>query len=180
MELREFYFPVLTLRVQGGRLLAPGDPPNPEGSQRAPPCPTRSNSWTGPAPRSRGMRKGRGNSPCRAGEEGGPRACSSTQRGDAAADPTGHRRQLKARLCSPALARLRGPQSALLSVLSENTSRIPPVPSWIQPRLPVRFPVHLSRQEVPAAATVAPQPSHRRRRTSSRAGQPGFWCLAAN
>lgn len=126
------------------------------------------------------MRKGRGNSPRRAGEEGGPRDYSRTQGwGDAAAGPTGYKRQLKARLCSPALARLRGPHSALRLVLSENTSRIPPVPSWIEPRLPVRFRVHLSRQEVPAAATVAPQPNHRRRRSSSHVGQPGFWCLAA-
>ncbi|XP_029778733.1 uncharacterized protein LOC115278412 isoform X1 [Suricata suricatta] len=150
-------------------------PPNPEVSRPAP-----RNQIPSPAgaPRPRNAEGPR--EP--AAEGGGGGQASGLQPhagGDAAADATDHTRRFKAQAAF--VGRSVAPQPTQRASLGPEREPLlrPPVPSWISPRLPVRFPVHLSRQEVPGAATVAPQPSDRRRRSSSRAGQPGLWCLAA-
>lgn len=80
---------------------------------------------------------------------------------------------------NPIPAPLRTRRPLLQSERARWSHTTPPSRSWIPPRLPVRFLVRLPRQEVPGAASVAPQPSARRSRSLSCAGEPVFWCLAA-
>lgn len=75
--------------------------------------------------------------------------------------------------------RSRWTRQASLSLTANRAAPPSPFPSWFPPRLPERLPVRLPRQEVPGAASVAPQPRDRRSGPSSCAGQPAFWCLAA-
>lgn len=174
----ELYFPVLTLRVQGGRLLAPGDPQIPR--YRGAPRPAPPGQIPGSARRSAAEECGRaaGTRRGRRGTRAGRGTTAACRRG---CGSRSHRPQKTTKAQAVFFGPSPAPRPTQRDSLGLEREPLPhpPVLSWIQPCLPVRFPVHLSRQEVPAAATVAPQPSRRRRRSSSRAGQPGFWCLAA-
>ena len=121
----ELTFPVLTLRVQGGRLLAPGTPKS-RGIAARPALPHLVKFQA--RPDARRPRNAEGPREPAAAGGGGGRAAELQPHagGNAAADPTGHRKQLKPRLCSSVPARLRGRHSGIRSVLSENPSRIPP------------------------------------------------------
>lgn len=156
------------------------DPPNPREPRPAPPHPTPRGQIPSPGRRPAAQECGRaaGTRRIRRGRRAGRGATAARRRG---CSSRCNRPQKTTKAQAVFFGRSLPPrptQRASLGPEREPLSH-PPVPSWISPRLPVRFPVHFSRQEVPGAATVAPQLSDRRRRSSSRAGQTGLWCLAA-
>lgn len=127
-----------------------------------------------PGARRRRNAEGPRHPPRPAGGAGGPRGCSRA----APRASAGLSKAANTRPQSSAQPRSRAVAAGAAAAEARATLQTS-LPELDPAALPVRFPVRLPRQEVPGAASVAPQPSARRGRLSSRAQHPGFWCLAA-